>query len=67
MPLESLRASLSRPAKGAAKGSGQPAVGAALGESGLWQEGSLHAIVSAPKGLDYQWRMTIAPPALEGW
>ena len=54
-----------QPPKGTAKGSGRPAVGATLGESRLWQEGSLHVIVSAPKGADYQWRMTISPPAPE--
>ena len=65
VPLDRLREFLHQPAKGAAKGSGQPAVGATLGESRLWQEGSLHVIVSAPKGANYQWRMTIAPPAPE--
>ena len=54
-----------KPAKGTAKGLVQPSVGATQGESGLWQEDSKHVIVRAPNGSNYQWRMTIAPPAPE--
>ena len=55
------------PTQPAAEGSGaRGVVRSSLGESRLWQAGSLHVIKSAPKGQDYQWRMTIAPPAQSG-
>ena len=38
---------------------------ATLGEGHRWQEGNLHVIVSAREGSNYQWRMTMAPPAPE--
>ena len=54
-----------RPAEGAAEEHGGSAKRNALGDTSLWEKGTLHVIVSAPKS-SYSWRMTIAPAAEEG-
>ena len=40
--------------------------GTSLGNTSLWEKGALHLILSAPKGNNFSWRMTIAPAAEEG-
>ena len=55
-----------RPAEGAAEEHGGSAKRTALGDTPLWEKGTLHVIRSAPKSNNYSWRMTIAPAAEEG-
>ena len=55
-----------RPAKGATAKHGGSVKRAALGDTHVWEKGTLHMILSAPKGNNYQWRMQILPAAKEG-